>query len=238
MKKVVSICVALMLMLAITCPAFAAEDSFVPSISEKAAPRVVADEQGDIGAVVDENGTILDKVGQRCLIITSVAQVQNKTTALSESDTHLLEVYQKLLSGEMTIPVEKLGCNPETTVAVIRELVDMSWYCEEHPEMVAPEGVYFRITLDLRIAPEDTVHVMTYKNGEWNPIVEVVNNEDGTVTCTFENLCPVAFVMTQEQEPADPGASLQAKWLWWLLLLLLILICVAVYLWHRKTRKY
>ena len=51
------------------------------------------------------------------------------------------------------------------------------------------------MTFDLGIMPGIDVIVMTYDEvtGEWDPIVKSVNNGDGTVTCTFEHLCAIAF---------------------------------------------
>ena len=60
------------------------------------------------------------------------------------------------------------------------------------------------LTFDLDIEANKEVCVMTYKNSEWAPIKKVVNNGDGTVTCTFEHLCPVAISVANTAVPS-PG---------------------------------
>ena len=52
-----------------------------------------------------------------------------------------------------------------------------------------------QLTFDLGVAPDVDVYVMSYdeQTKEWEPIVKTVNNGDGTVTCTFEHLCAIAF---------------------------------------------
>ena len=57
---------------------------------------------------------------------------------------------------------------------------------------------------------------MTYdeETREWTPVVKTVNNGDGTVTCTFEELGVIAFSVRteeapEESEPVQPPAALQ-----------------------------
>ena len=52
---------------------------------------------------------------------------------------------------------------------------------------------------------------MTYNDGQWEPIRETRNNGDGTVTCLFEHLCPVAFFVEERavQTSAEVSAPLQ-----------------------------
>ena len=59
----------------------------------------------------------------------------------------------------------------------------------------------------------DTIHVMSYKNNAWNPIAKVVNNGDGTITCTFDHLCPVAFVV--DKSLSDTGDIFRTELLFW-----------------------
>ena len=214
MKRIVSVVVALIFIVALACPVFATEGIFVPSISEKKPPVFISDEEGYIGEIRDKDGRLIDKIASDCLIITAISDLKDQTD-LSDAQKLLLEVYEKLLSGEMQMPVEKLGDDLEADEIVIRDLVDISWLCVEHPEMVAPIGIVLRVTLDLGVAADEEVHVMTYKRGEWNPIVDYVNNGDGTVTCTFEDLCPVAFMVGDNQDAPDTGDALDGEMMLW-----------------------
>lgn len=210
MKKIIAIVVALMLCAAMVMPAAAAGNEFTPSVSNKPAPEIVpvVDPDGNpaIGVLCDGDGQIIDYVYEDCLIITPVSEAKTSTEIPDYAEKVLLDVYGKLTSGEMTIPYEKHDSKLNTGNMVIRDLFDATFICMEHPDMLEPQGVTLRIIFDLNVAKDVEVYTMTYKNNEWNPIVSTVNNGDGTVTCTFEKLCPVEFsVKTAEEPPVQTG---------------------------------
>ena len=106
MKKIIALILALVLILAVAAPAFAAS-TFVPSISYKDGPEIEDAEM---------NG---ENVGD-CIVITSIQQAKDKSTDIYQEDRDLLlEVYEKLNSGEMKLPIEEDH--------VIRELLDVSF---------------------------------------------------------------------------------------------------------------
>lgn len=209
MKKLIAILTALLICVSLAVPAAAAKADFVPSISVKPAPNVVTfnDPEGvpAIGTIVGADGSVVGYLRQECLIVTAVADAKSSTEIPSAARTLLLEVYDKLTSGDMTIPYEKHGKNLDALNMVIRDLYDASWRCEDHPDVVAPEGVTFQITFDLGVKANQTVYTMTYKNNEWNPIVSTTNNGDGTVTCVFEHLCPVEFSVEGDSSSSQTG---------------------------------
>lgn len=197
MKRAIALTLMLMLCVSLAVPAYAAENGFVPSITYKGEPDIVPVEPGIIG-IVREDGDIISHIYEDCLLITPVSEAQTSTQIPEEAANTLLYVYEALSSGAMELPYDKVpGCDGRSMV--ILELVDATWLCggdnsdHDHPTEVAPKGVVFEVTFDLGVAADALVTVMTYKNEEWNPIANVVNNGDGTVTCTFEDLCPVAF---------------------------------------------
>ena len=162
----------------------AGDTEFTPSVTYKNGPLVLsADLAGQ------------DVLG--CIIVTNIEQAREKSTDLHQSERDLLlEVYEKLVSGEMTLPIEG--------EYVIRDLVDISFKYEdcrqkkEHgnkDEIMAKENTVLTLDLDLKIAKNENMAVYAYIDGEWDEIPEVVNNGDGTVTGAFENVCPVAFVV-------------------------------------------
>jgi hypothetical protein len=70
---------------------------------------------------------------------------------------------------------------------------------------------------------------MTYKNNEWNPVVSTVNNGDGTVTCTFEHLCPVEFsVKTADEPPVQTGDDSGKDLLLWGAVAAVALVAIVV----------
>ena len=223
MKKIVSIVVVLMLCMSLAGVVYAAEDSFTPSVSYKDSPEVLHIDDPDggeaIAVVKDKDGKILSYVHADCLKITPVAQAETSTEIPEEARQILLDVYAKLQNDTMQLPYEKINSALEAKYMVIRELFDASFVCEEHPKMLAEEGVVLEITFKLNVKANVEVYAMTYNEGEWNPIVSAVNNGDGTLTCTFEHLCPVAFSVETDRGPSDTGDAGAPSVLPWVILL-------------------
>ena len=104
----------------------------------------------------------------------------------------------------MTLPLEENY--------VIRELLDVSFKasaCREekhgHKEKLAEPGVTLTVDFDLGVNQDAVIEVLTYSadgasNRSWKKIVSVTNNGDGTLTCVFEDKCPVAFCVIEEGE--------------------------------------
>ena len=240
MKKFVSLLVILVFCISLACPVLA--DEFVPSISAKDAPEIVTilDDEGNpaIGEILDENGNVVDYLYEECLLVTPVSQAKSSTLIPDDAEALLLEKYNNLVSGKETLPYEKFNANLDPSTMVIRDLYDVTWLCGEgseyedhpdHPEVVAPKGVVIRITFDLGVSKNANVYTMSFKNGAWNPIVKTVNNGDGTVTCTFEDFCPVAMsvgssYVTPPSQTGDDGLL----WLWIGLLAVATLALVAL----------
>ena len=237
MKRVLTAVMVLAFVLCLATPAFADENNFVPSISVKGAPSFVPDENGIIGVVYDADGNVVDYLGEDCLLVTSIADVASSDMIPDDAAALLLSVYNKLVSGEMVLPADKLAANLEPNELVIRDLVDISWICEDHEEMVAPDGVVFKVTLDLGVAADDDVFVLTYKNSQWNPIVDVVNNGDGTITCTFEHLCPVAFAVGEDLDSPITGELNNDVFLWTAVLTVSAVAVVAAFGLRRRENR-
>ena len=211
MKKLIAVVLALMMVLSVGAVAFAAE-TFVPSITYKDAPEIAS------AQLVYEDGKVED-VTAVCLMIMSVAQAQeDKGTMNPAAKELLLSVYEDLTKGKMELPADVLkAAGLEPTSAVIRELVDISWVCQENPnhaDKLAQEGTQLVITFKMKGVKEgDKVSVMTYKNNAWGAIANV-EVKDGEVTCTFDHLCPVAFVIGSDILPGT-GAKLDAELVLW-----------------------
>lgn len=210
MKRMIAILAVLMLCATMVLPVAAAENDFTPSVTNKPAPEIVPvmDPEGNpaIGVICNDDGQIVGYVYEDCLIVTSVSEAKTSDRIPEASKKLLLDVYEKLISGKMTLPYEKHDSKLNTSNMVIRDLFDATFVCEEHPAMLEPAGVTLRITFNIGVAKGVDVYTMTYKNDAWNPVVSTVNNGDGTVTCTFEHLCPVEFsVQTAEEPPVQTG---------------------------------
>lgn len=191
--------------------------NFVPSISGKTAPKLVTDMDGEYGSVITSDGNVTDVISAECLVVTPVAEAETSRAIPEEAAKELLMVYEKLSQPEtklseeapaMNEVAEKLLSEGETADDfVIRDLFDVSFICEEHRECLKPEGVTLKLIFDLGIDPSAIITAMVYIDGEWVP-VETVNNGNDTVTCVFEDTCPVAFLVpNEERSSASAGGE-------------------------------
>lgn len=220
MKRLISLALAIMFVLSVSCVAFADEETFVPSITDKGAPEVVLDDEGYIGIVLSEDDTVISKVPAPHLVITPVSEAETSELLPETARDILLDVYNRLNDGSMLLPTEKLDENLESNEVVIRDLFDMSWICQEasptHEELIEPEGVVLQMTFKVKGLGDDTIYVMTYNDGEWNPIANVVNNGNDTITCTFEHLCPVAFIVGEDIDSPGTGDIIDTNVAFWM----------------------
>lgn len=237
MKKIVALLLVLVLSISLVGTAFAAELEFAPSIMYKDGPAY------DDAYIVDEGTGDLDGMGVGdCIVITTVAQARDKSTDITqeERDT-LIEVYEALSDGSMTLPLEG--------DYVIRDLVDISFEHEDcrmieahgqKDKELAKRRIMLNIDLDLEIGSKVEVIVLTYVNGHWIEIEEVANNGDGTVSCLFEDICPVAFVVSGDvYDPIPMGGDAMAKQLglWIGVMAVAAIALVAIVVVSHKKKK-
>lgn len=193
MKKKLVMILALVLCVAIALPVAAVASGFVPSITYKGGPR------NGGGRLTGGDGTVLEGMEEvgNCVVVTTIEQARDKVTDISQEDRDLLiEVYENLEKGEMTLPI--------TEDHVIRDLVDISFlhngcrlkadHGEKH-DVLRQKDVFLELTLDLGIEADANLKVLTYIDGEWAEIKSIENNGNGMVTCVFDDICPVAFVV-------------------------------------------
>lgn len=190
MKKIVSLIVALVLCIGVACPVFAAAESFVPSISYKEAPEV---DHAD--------------VHPECLVVTSIAQAEEKSTDIHQDERDLLlDTYKALQDGTMKSPAD--------AGYVIRDLVDVSWeytgcVTTQHgkEEWIAEEDTFVTVTFDLGVSKTEEVIVKVLVDGEWVPARSVKNNRDGTITVELDYLGVVAFMVKDNGEAITPDTG-------------------------------
>ena len=224
MRRICAIVLVLLLLATLAVPGFAAENEFAPSIGYKDGPEI------------DESEMNEEEVTP-CLVITSIIQAKEKKTDISQTDRDLLlEVYEKLSQNEMQLPMEDDDY-------VIRELIDISWRhsdCveedHEHKEWLSEENTSLKVTFDTKISSDMEVAVLVYINEQWVPVTSVTHNSDDTITCVFEDICPVAICVREKHDapPAQTGDPMgQLIWLW-VLLLVTSLAAVTVLIMNRR----
>ncbi len=229
MKKMISLLLALALCLGLAGTALAA-DEFVPSITYKNGPKILS--AYHIGEGVDG----AEDVGS-CLVVSSIRDARNKSTDITQDARDLLlDVYGKLADNSMTLPLSE--------DYVIRELVDVSYRqsaCVEkehgHVEWLAKDNTVLKLVFDLGVAKNVDVQVFAFKDEKWEAIKSVENNNDGTITCEFERLCPVAFTLSPEDQTivTKPPRTGDELGLWVGLALLSVAACGFVLAARRKV---
>lgn len=191
MRKLVCLMLSLLLCAGLMMPVFAAEDDFVPSISAKDGPEI-------------EDATMEEEDVDQCVIVTSIEGANNKSTDISQEDRDLLlSVFAMLRNGTSRLPLED--------DYIIRELFDLSFeyddcrQIEDHgrkDEQLKEEGKTITVTFD--VDTNEEIFVLVYVDNKWVQVEDVVNNGDGTITCVFENICPVVFAVEDKGPTQNP----------------------------------
>lgn len=187
----------------------APQDSFVPSITYKDGVEIQDVTISQLPGAGGEDAFADGLDG--CIAVTSIAQAKNKSTDISQEDRDLLlEVYEKLEDGSMKLPLK--GEN------VIKELVDVSFeyedcrLLEDHchkDEILKQEGVTLTVSFKMGLEQDAPLVVLTYVDGQWVQVEKTEIGADGVVTCVFEDVCPVAFVLMEEAAEAE---ATEAPW--------------------------
>jgi len=241
MKKFIVCLVVMLLCMSLAAPAFATD--FTPSVENKPAPTLVPvlDEDGNPhpGVLKDKDGNVIGYLDEDCLVVTSVADADISVEIPKDAKNLLLWLYQQLMQGNMKMPYELHNPAYGPDDMVIRDMFDVTFLCDDHPVALEEVGIVLVLTFDIGVKAEDDVSVMTYKeeDGGFNDIHNIVNNGDGTVTCTFEHLCPVAFSVAVDGEPGQTGDTNTIS-IWGIVALVaLVAIAVLTYVYYRSTKK-
>ena len=187
MKKIAVILSAILLVVALAVPSFAA--SFTPSVEQKGAPTVVSATDADGNAFADGE-VIVTPVSADAAIADGLkaAYEQIKAAATLTDIAPSIGDYLKEIGSEAS--VEDL---------VVRDLFDVS------VTGAAAESGPITVRFNLGLSQSATLIVLhNYEGSNWEiiPKDRVKQNADGTVDVTFDSFSPVAFVV-DKQETAD-----------------------------------
>ena len=160
----------------------AAEEAFVPSISYKESPEVVA------AVVRHEDGTVEEIASEGG--ITSVQDALEKSTGIAQEDREiLLKKYEDIKNGEQL---------PFKFDYVIVQLVDVNFEPENSAQKDAAAKI--EVTFDLGLEADAEVDVLKYYDGAWQAPAGVRSNGDGTVTVVYDgHFCPNAFAVKKSE---------------------------------------
>lgn len=220
MKKLAALFTAVVLTVALAMPAFA--EAYHPSVQAESAPVLVPVEKEAetnreiIGYVVEEDGTVCSTEYEDCIIVTALADVASAENLTQETKDTMAEFYQGLISGEISLAEcpeldalvkEKLGADVSADSLAVKDLFDITVVCDVLNEELPPEGTTITLTFDIDLPADADIFVVTYKNGKVVLAEDMVNNGDGTVSATFENFCPVAFLVSEETADVIGGGA-------------------------------
>jgi len=182
MKKVLMICLIIVMAMAITVPAFAAVGGFVSSPSKNQAPELIEGKNEDDDCVSK-------------LVITSFAdrdKLPADARAKIESAYNQIKGVQYLdqLNNKISDMAEKSGVTVESLSVV--DLFDISpTDCDSHSEHGR-----FNITLEPEIL-KNFVCLLHYYNGKWNIVEDAKVTGQGTrLEFTEANFSPFAIVVS------------------------------------------
>ena len=252
MKKVLSLVMAFVLALTITISATAA--TFVPSIENKGAPELIILDETDegfvVGYITDKNGDKLTTEYLECFIITSITEALDKNSDVPDSiRNELVDQYNKIcedstklseLCPELDeIVKNKWGKDKSVDDLVIKDFFDISGNCSNIEEHLSEDGNTIELTFKVGIAGDTFITAMVYVDGKWQPVVDTINNGDGTVTVKFSKLCPVAFLVPGTGENSSVVSPITADtssvFVWSGIMVLSLVAIVALVIYRRKV---
>ena len=248
MKRILAVLLVVILLMSGLVSASAA--GYLPSVDYEAYPGIVVieDENGRkvIGYVENAQGEILNKEYHGCILITPVMDAKRKISYLSdEAEQLLVDTYETLAADDAKLSVlipqlndvakEALGEKATADDLVILELVDITAVCSDLIHLLEVDGNTITLTFKMVVPKEALVTVMTLKDGEWEFVDEVRNNNDGTVSVKFNRFCPVLFLTGL---PLEEVAPVQNNFIWLAILcvIILALVVVVVCLLRRKVK--
>lgn len=270
MKKVLTILLAVM-MLAVPVLSVSAEpENFVPSITVKPAPDVSGstDEDGRvlIGHIVDEDGNILSDEYSECIVITPISEVDS--SAVLPANIHddlvfvenkippeaaqlLKDVYKEIsaegydfskMNSQLNDLVAKdLGEGKDANDLVITEVFDITALCEELKTLLPIDGNVISLTFDGNYDNKKPFYAMIYHEDEWKMVDESVVNANGSVTITFEDFCPVVFMVPADQDgdtstPQTGDTADNTPWVFIMIISLAVIAVLSVAI-HRNAKR-
>ncbi len=270
MKKVLAILIATVMLATLVLSVSAAEDNFVPSITVKPAPDVSGnpDDNGRvlIGQVVDENGNVVCDVYGDCIVITPISKVNTDVMPVAEADGEhnivydgippeaaqlLKDVYAEIsaegfdfstMNDQLNKLVEKdLGEGKDANDLVITEVFDITAICEELRTHLPVDGNVLTLTFKGNYDDKTPFYAMNYIDGEWQMVEESVVNANGSVSITFEDFCPVVFMIPADQDgdtssPQTGDTTDNTLWVFIMIASLAVIAVLAVAI-HRNSKR-
>lgn len=213
MKRLLATILAIIMIFAMALSTSAAQ--FVSSITNKGAPELVVIDTVDgkdvVGFITGPDGNKLSTEYLECLVISSITEALSGADLPEGVTDELIKIYNELKDGAKIsdlcpalteIVKEKWGEDKNVDDLVIKDLFDITEYCDDIPEHL-DNGAVLDLTFDLGIGKGTFITAMVYVDGKWVPVKDCINNGDGTVTVKFDQIGPVAFLVPGSGQNMD-----------------------------------
>lgn len=255
MKKNIKRVIAFLLCLTVVGPVITTRAEFTPSVSSKPAPEIVTTPDGEgreiIGYVKNSSGNVLSTEYKGALIVTPISEADTSSQIPKKAAEELKIVYNDIVLGKTVFSkydalnrmVESaLGAGKNADALVVRDLFDITEVSSTIKSNLPGQGNTMDITFDLDIAADEFIAVMVYRDSKWQLIPNVVNNGDGTITCTFDYFCPVAFLVPGsgvkgQLVPVTGDTVMKDVTLWVVLAGVSLVVMIGVVLVYRRKRR-
>ncbi len=241
MKKFLSVVLAFTFILSLSLSVFAAGNNFVPSISEKPAPEIIEGEdngQKFVGKIIDGDGEIKKKVPTGKLLVTPIADIDKEDELDQATKDELKAAYNELTKKDKKLSsicpelnklvADNLGDGKDADNLVIRDFFDVTIIGDEYKEELKKQNHKFVVDLKVPVDKDAFVAATVFVDGKWQ-LVETVNNGDGTITCSFDSVCPVAlFVEGTGGSDNPPPTGIGYENFTWIMLAIISLAAIVV----------
>ena len=216
LKKVFAMLTTAVIFTATASFAYAAD--FTPSVERKSEPAVIQTTNKDgasVDAVIrDKDGNEIASIPGGSLVVTPYSKrdqaADNIKLYLNTAFGQLSDKQLSELTANINDYLSKNSDGLTEEDVVIRDLFDVTMD-QTYLDYLNTDGNTITITFDTDYAEDTFLMVMTncdITNGDdWNiiPSENVKRNSDGSVSVTFDKMCPVVFVSDGGQVAIDPN---------------------------------
>ena len=267
MKKVIAIFITVILVLSIGTTAFAAEftpsvvEKEAPTVVPPTQGQIKEEikeqikEENTIAVVVHtESDNVAHELSHSELVVTSVAKVDESNKIPQEAKEDLEQAYKDLADKNKklddVIPAEvtkaiteevkkELGEEKTVNDLIVRDLFDVTLLDDEAHETLIDDEHHLLLTFNLGIKNDEYVTAIKFNpsTDKWETIRDVVNNGDGTVTCEFDHLCPIAFLVEDTADSAQTGDDSVSLYVWIAIAAVASGLIVVLFVFKNKKEK-
>lgn len=221
MKKLAAIIIALAI---VACSALAcfASEQVVPSVTAKDSPEFVEVSEGVFAEIIGAStGEQLKALTAEEILVTPYSEAVDEDSDIPEDvKANLVKAFEQI-QGTDNLNTLNAGLdeaaktlNPAFTAGnlVVVHLFDLSVPADSLELLNSNENCFLKVRLNLGLDEKTPTPIIMHLDDEEGWLIVdrdlVVNNGDGTVTVSFNSLCPIAVLTGVEKSGSEnPGTS-------------------------------